>query len=356
MKHARTMALANVLIGVGLLSATALSHHSAAGRFDTNAMMELEGTVTRVLWINPHIYVDLEIANESGDSDGWTLEAGSPGILRRAGIGRDAISEGDNIRVAGWPPLTTRKELFVLNVLTPAGDELLFGPGSRPVWNNEESGDMASWFAEEGDGSLPDIGIFRVWSHTFQSPFLYPQTSDPNYDMSNFPLTDAAMASVEAYDGVTDNPTRNCTPKGMPLIMEQPYPLEFVDEGERMLVRIEEYDQVRTIYMDPDAASAERSVSSLGYSVGHWEDASTLVVETKDMNWGWFDQQGTPLSGQAVVVERFELVEDGSRLDYTVTTTDPVNFTEPVTLEKYWIYLPGAEVAPYDCQVDASEQ
>ena len=349
------LVFAGALICATLYSAMVLSHHSAAGRFDTHSLMELEGTVTRVSWINPHIYMTLETENENGESEEWTLEAGSPGFLSRAGIGRDAINAGDNIRVAGWPPLTTRKELFVSNVLTPAGDELLFISSSRPFWNTEGLGDMSYLFAEDGDGSQPELGIFRVWSHTFQSPFLYPQTIDPSYDMSNFPLTDAAMASVESYDGITDNPTRNCTPKGMPLIMEQPYPLEFVDEGDRILVRIEEYDQVRTIHMNPDAASAERSGTSLGYSIGRWEDASTLVVETTDMNWGWFDQQGTPLSGQAVVVERVEVSDDGSRLDYVVTTTDPANFTEPVTLEKYWYYLPGMDVETYDCQVDESE-
>jgi len=51
----------------------------------------------------------------------------------------------------------------------------------------------------------------------------------------------------------------------------------------------------------------------------------------------------------AQFVERFTLAEDGSRLDYRLTVTDPNTFTEAVELEKYWLYIPGITVEPYEC-------
>jgi len=354
MRKVRGLALASTVVGVGLLSATAMSHHSATGRFDAQSQMQLQGTVTRVAWVNPHVLITLETTTENGESEVWRLEAGSPSILGRAGIERGAVNEGDTIRVAGWPPLTANREMFVENVLSPAGRELLFLPTSTPLWTTEAVGDMSWMLAEEGDGSRPELGVYRVWSATFHSPFLFPQTLDPTYDMSNFPLTEAAMASIQNFNGATDNPTLNCNPKGMPTIMEQPYPMEIVDDGNRILIKLEEYDRLRTIHMNADAASAERSPSSLGYSVGRWEDNLTLVVETTDINWGWLDQRGTPLSDDVSVVERFELAEDGSRLDYAVTITDPTTFTEPITQERFWVYLPGIEVEPYNCQANES--
>jgi hypothetical protein len=70
------------------------------------------------------------------------------------------------------------------------------------------------------------------------------------------------------------------------------------------------------------------------------------------MNWGWFDQAGIPLNDDATVDEEFKLSEDGSRLDYTTTVTAPSTFTEPVALSKFWLYVPGVEVKPYDCATD----
>ena len=54
----------------------------------------------------------------------------------------------------------------------------------------------------------------------------------------------------------------------------------------------------------------------------------------------------------SVILERFTLAADGSRLDYTLAVTDPVNFTEPVILEKHWLYHPEITVRALPmCQV-----
>ena len=88
-------------------------------------------------------------------------------------------------------------------------------------------------------------------------------------------------------------------------------------------------------------------VSVLIFSVGRW-DQTTLVVTTTHISWAWFDQAGIPQSEQSVSIERFMPTPDGSRLDYTVTVTDPVNFTAPVTLTRYWLDL-GETIVPYEC-------
>jgi hypothetical protein len=166
---------------------------------------------------------------------------------------------------------------------------------------------------------------------------------------SAYPLTEAAIAAVQRFNPVTDNPTRNCAPKGMPTIMEQPYPMEFVDSGSEIVLRIEEYDTVRTIHLDQDEAPAETQASPLGYSVGRW-DGTTLVVNTSQTSWPWFSQGGIPQSRDSRLIERFTPSEAGSRLDYELVITDPANFSEPVRLTKYWLDVAGREVLPFDCQ------
>jgi len=139
----------------------------------------------------------------------------------------------------------------------------------------------------------------------------------------------------------------DCSPKGMPWIMAQPYPIEFVDDGERVLLRIEEYDTVRTIYLDDESAFS-RAPSRLGNSVGRWV-GDELRVETRGVNWPFFNQTGIPQSADVEMSEIFRLSDDGSRLEYELTVVDPASFSAPVHLDKQWMWRPGEQVRPYEC-------
>ena len=124
--------------------------------------------------------------------------------------------------------------------------------------------------------------------------------------------------------------------------------MEFIDRGDEILVRLEEYDTVREIHLNADpTASVESSI--LGYSEGRWE-GETLVVATTDLNWSYsIGQNGLPQSDDVTLTERFTVNEDGSRLHYEITIVDPYTFTEPLTLAKHWVYIPGDEVLPFEC-------
>ena len=121
--------------------------------------------------------------------------------------------------------------------------------------------------------------------------------------------------------------------------------------GETIVARLEEYDTVRTIYMGDDidrTAPRPTEASLLGISTGKW-DGDTLVVTTNHISWPYFSQMGIPQSENTVLEERFTPVENGSRLNYKLTATDAATFTEPVVLEKYWIWDPSVEVVEYRC-------
>ncbi len=340
----------HVLVGLCLIPLTSFSHHSVFGRFDQDSSMEIEGRVTEVYWRNPHVYVFVEVTDQNDERVIWELETNTASRLLRSGIQSDSIKVGDHVRAAGWPPVTAAKEIFATNLLLPSGEELILTSRAEPIWKNEATGDRSFQFHTEGDSSRPDLGIFRTWNHTDVIPMLFPAAFDTDYDVNDYPMTDVARATLAAYDPATDNPTLNCTPKGMPTIMEQPYPMEFVQQDENVFLRIEEYDLVRMIHMDDDRSLEEQPLSPLGYSVGTW-DGDTLVVTTTRLNWPFFDQTGIPQSEDAELVERFDPTEDGSRLDYELTVTDPLNFTEPVISEKYWLYLLDEKVLPFDCSV-----
>jgi hypothetical protein len=336
-----------VLVLAGLPAAAA-AHHSFFGRFDTQRLVELEGEVTEVLWRNPHAYFGVR-----ADGVVWEIETSSLTVLKRMGIDEGTIRVGDRIRIAANPPTGDKKEMYARHLLLPDGRELLLNVGLSPRWTDRAKavGDESLLMAREGDGSRPELGIFRVWSHTRRIARLFPEVVDAAADINAYPLTPAARAQLAAFDRRTDNPTANCVPKGMPTIMEAPYPIEFVQAaGGDILLKLEEYDLTRVVHMNARATRELPQPSPLGFSLGRW-DGTTLVVTTTRIDWPFFSQLGIRQSPAVEIVERFTPTADGSRLDYEMTVTDPATFTRPVVLRQHWLWLPSVTLLPYECTV-----
>jgi len=339
--------------GLCFLPIAVLGHHGIGGRFDTSSIAELGGEVTRVLWRNPHVGLTIRTTNESGDAESWEIEAGPASTLQRMGLSRDIVTIGDKIRIAGHPPTRDVAEMFALNLLDDNKQEVLLTVNSKPRWSDQTLGSVDYWLASEGDKSEPTLGIFRTWS-TVGIPGsypLFPENGDPNLVYERYPLTDRALSALKTFNPAEDNPIEGCVPKGMPIIMEQPYPMEIVDQGDTILLRLEEFDTVRTIHMNAESSRARQGGSPLGLSVGSW-DESTLVVTTTAISWPYFNQMGIPQTEGTRIVEHFTPTADGSRLNYQASVTEPVSFTEPIVLEKFWLWLPEAKVTPFNCTAD----
>jgi len=337
-----------IFLGLLLVPVAVSGHHSFSSTFDVDVIAELEGEITEVRWRNPHVGFTLKTVDDSGAEQLWTIESHSLSIMRRMDLPAAFIHAGDRVRVAGNPARRSDSNLmFAQNILLPSGEEWVFHIGAQRAdlrWSDRPMGTMDKWFASEAEISETDQSIFRVWSTSF--PLRGRGLSLPSY-----PLTDSAQAAVARFDSIAVDMLGNCAPKGMPYIMTQPYPMEFVDQGDTILLRLEEYDTVRTIHMGDAAPAQEQSLSLNGYSVGHWE-GDTLVVRTTRANYPYLNGTGIPLSEEVEFVERVTVGEGGNRLDYTNSVTDPSTFTEPVVLESYWVWLSGVTVEPYNCTVD----
>ena len=134
----------------------------------------------------------------------------------------------------------------------------------------------------------------------------------------------------------------------MPVIMGQPFPIEFVDQGGSIVLRIEEYDAVRNIAIGGAAAGAAQAAAPYGHSTGKWE-GRTLVVETTRVQPRRYNN--APLQGPgARYVERFTPSADGARLHYTISVTDAHVFTRPVEMHRSWVWRPNEKVMPFDCK------
>ncbi len=116
-----------------------------------------------------------------------------------------------------------------------------------------------------------------------------------------------------------------------------------------ILIRMEEYDTVRTVHMNLASAPLDLQRSLLGFSTGHW-DNDILVVTTAGVDFAYFDPNGTPQGSDPSFIEHFRVSDDGSRLLYELTATDDEVFTESVTVTKDWVWRPGEQVRPYECE------
>jgi hypothetical protein len=287
--------------------------------------------------------------NAEGNEVVWEIETLSVSGISRWGISSELLAIGDRVRVSGSPSRRGLDNIFVRNVLLPSGQELVFG--GEAIYSEDALRGSEVLSVSEGVATEPARGIFRVWSTGAGAGQVFPEAFDAAFDFGYYPLTEAARAAVEDFDYLEQDPTKNCMPKGMPVIMEQPYPIEFVDRGDRIDMRIEEYDLVRRIHMHnvPDALALAQPPSPLGFSVGRMEGMDLLVTTTR-INSGAFDSVGFPLSLDARIDERFAPSADGSTLTYSLVVQDPVNFTAPVETGKRFIHLPDVALQTYDCR------
>jgi len=93
-----------VLTMAGLLVAAAvpmLAHHSFAAEFDDAKKVMLKGSVVKVEWQNPHIWLYLDVKDENGKDVRWQCEGGPPNTLTRNGWTKDALQPGDTVTIDG---------------------------------------------------------------------------------------------------------------------------------------------------------------------------------------------------------------------------------------------------------------
>jgi hypothetical protein len=94
-------ALLAVILGPFLAVTPLPAHHSFSAEYDSKKAVELKGIVTKVEWMNPHVYFYLDVKDDSGNITNWALEMGPPNGLERSGWTRNTMKVGDEVIVEG---------------------------------------------------------------------------------------------------------------------------------------------------------------------------------------------------------------------------------------------------------------
>ena len=104
------------------------AHHSFAAEFDANRPVKFtEATVTKVMLVNPHSWIYVDVKTPDGKVENWAIEAGSPNILMRRGITINTIKAGTKIVVDGYQSKDGSHRANGRDLTLPDGQKLFLG-------------------------------------------------------------------------------------------------------------------------------------------------------------------------------------------------------------------------------------
>jgi hypothetical protein len=386
----RCWSLAAVSFGALLSVAPAAAHHSFAAQYDASKRVTLTGPVTKVEWMNPHIYFYADVKDGGGDElrvrDGRAELSDPDGMdtqftegrrrrnrrrfasarrqpARERELGRHdehrqthvcGIERRDHAVRRGGVSLRARIERW--GALAPAIAMLAAAalPARAQWWQNvpdktprTASGEpnLAAPAPRTADGR-PDLS--GIWSPNGNK---YLRNLAADLDDGDVPYQPWAKALAdERADGShsREDPDANCLPQGVPKIAAAPAPWKIVQTPSLIVVVHEAFSLWRQIFLDGRRLADDVQPTWMGYSTGRW-DGDSLVVDTRGFNGkAWLDQLGKPSTEQLRVTERYRRTDFG-HLELTVTIDDPGAYTRPWTVTQQATLLPDTELLEFIC-------
>lgn len=87
---------------VAVRPAIVQAHHAFAAEFDARKEVTLKGSVTKVEWVNPHVWIHVDVKKPDGKIESWAIEAGTPNVLFRRGVTKQSLKSGTEVVIDGY--------------------------------------------------------------------------------------------------------------------------------------------------------------------------------------------------------------------------------------------------------------
>lgn len=391
----RLISLAIALTFVGPLEVAA--HHSAVA-FDKENSITVSGIVTRFVWRNPHMAINMEVTDESGEKVLWKIEGPGTTVLSRQGFNRQSINNGDKISVVVNPMKTGKPGGLLLAITladgtkhatsedyseapTPAAQarrtipSLLDyePPPAGETWQQREAKTRPAILPmigndprQTGPGALDPETLAKDWPEapfdlTGTWAFRGEQDWGTNYGVYEFkPHPQWTEKGQKIYDEYQEyakagkrfaEPTAQCYPAGMPRLMTRYGSLMMMQYPTAIFMVSRLNNEYRAVWLDgrdrEPAASSDPNWN--GESLGHWE-GDTLVVETT----GFTDenhliQQGVFTGNQLKIIERIKVINNGNTMVTEYIMTDPEHWVGEWRHIKFRDRMLRADVREANC-------
>lgn len=320
-RHGRSAGF-GLVAALTLAPSIAVAHHSRAA-YDIDETIALDGTVTKVDWRNPHVFIDAVVVNAAGGEEEWTFEGHSLAGFRALGWDRDTVAVGDRVRFVVNPSVNpTRRSAMLDNVTLEDGSRYY-------AFSIPEGETVAS--AEDRTPTAPSTDFSGTW---------ILEVSRREGQIVNFqppaewPLTEAGAAQIAQFD-FSDSPSLDCQAASgaVPGFITTPYGHRWSRTEDAITITRDNPSSKgeRVIHLG-GAPPADLAPDQFGYSVGRIEADGALVVETTHFapaRWG--NAPGLDSSDQKRVMERYELIDEGYGLRVSYTLEDPVYLREALT-------------------------
>jgi hypothetical protein len=113
-----------------LLAGTAVSlsaHHAFAAEFDAKKPVAFKGIVTRMDWINPHVWLHIDVKEADGTVKNWAIEGGTPNVLFRRGFTKESLKSGTEVMITGYQAKDGTRRANGRDLTLPNGRRLFLG-------------------------------------------------------------------------------------------------------------------------------------------------------------------------------------------------------------------------------------
>jgi hypothetical protein len=123
------LTVVGVMVGLWLaaLSVSLQAHHAFAAEFDAKKPVHFEGTITKMEWTNPHVWLHMDVKKPDGSMENWAFEAGTPNVLFRRGFTKESLLPGTKVVVDGYQAKNGLKRANGRDLTFPDGRKLFLG-------------------------------------------------------------------------------------------------------------------------------------------------------------------------------------------------------------------------------------
>ena len=131
--------VADLLLLAALTATPVVAHHAFNAEFDAKRPVKFKGTVTKMVWVNPHAWIYVDVKKADGSVEEWMVEAGTPNTLLRRGLTRQSLPVGTEITVDGYQSKDGSLRANGRDLTLPNGQTLFIGSSGTGAPSDEKT-------------------------------------------------------------------------------------------------------------------------------------------------------------------------------------------------------------------------